>query len=107
MPAPSTAAAYDLLAERWQDAAFNPANGIGQHERALAFVDGAGEGWSAGGLDQAAEHVDAAMGPALYYATLGIPGLIALVYEAGCACRHLEFDQHPEQHLFVIAQRAA
>lgn len=200
MPTPSTAAAYDLLAERWQDAAFNGANGIGQHERALAFVDGTGEGWalnvgcgcntrfnplmrarglriegvdvsarmialaraadpeaelhhaditdwlaprayrfitawdslwhvplarqaalmtrlmgalepggvfvfSAGGLDGPGEHVDATMGPELYYATLGIPGLLALVNEAGCICRHLEFDQYSEKHLFVIAQR--
>ncbi|RZA35539.1 MAG: class I SAM-dependent methyltransferase [Lysobacteraceae bacterium] len=196
----STAAAYDLLAERWQDAGFNPANGVPQHERALAFLDGAREGWalnagcgcnirfnslmrarglriegvdvsarmialaraadpeallhladltsweaprayrfitawdslwhvplaqqaglmarlmgalepggviilSTGGLDSAGEHIDATMGPELYYATLGIPGLLALVNEAGCVCRHLEFDQYPEKHLFVIAQR--
>ncbi len=200
MQAPSTAAAYDLLADRWQDGSFDAANGIGQHERALAFLAAEGGGWalnvgcgcntrfnpllrgrglqaegvdisarmidlaraadpevslhhadvvawtpprsyrfisawdsiwhvrldeqaalmrklmaalepggvfifSAGGLDEADEHVDAAMGPAVYYATLGIPGLLALIGEAGCVCRHLEFDQYPEKHLLVIAQR--
>lgn len=200
MPAPSTAAAYDLLAERWRDGSFDGTNGIGQHERALAFVARDDGGWalnvgcgcntrfnammrahglqiegvdvsarmlslaraadpdvtlhhadicawplprcyrfitawdsiwhvplqdqhalmlklmralepggvfvfSAGGLDEAAEHVDAAMGTPLYYGTLGIPGLLAVIGQAGCVCRHIEFDQYPEKHLFVLAQR--
>jgi predicted TPR repeat methyltransferase len=61
--------------------------------------------FSAGGLDAADEHVDAAMGPAVYYATLGIPGLLAVIGQAGCVLRHLEFDQYPEKHLFLIVQR--
>lgn len=200
MQAPSTAAAYDLLAERWQDGSFDGANGISQHQRALAFIEPEAGAWalnvgcgcstrfnplfrhhglrieavdlsarmvdlaraadpdvvlhhadacdwplprsyrfisawdsiwhvrleaqaplmrklmgalepggvfifSAGGLDEAGEHVDAAMGPGLCYATLGIPGLLALAHEAGCTCRHLEFDQYPEKHLCVIVQR--
>lgn len=202
MQTPSTAAAYDLLAERWQDERFDGTNGIRQHARALAFLAGAGEGWalnvgcgcntrfnpllreyglqvegvdisarmvdlaraadaevvvhqadicdwplarsyrfitawdsiwhvhleqqaplmlklmrslepggvfifSAGGLDDAGEHVNAAMGPAVYYATLGIAGLLAVIEEAGCTCRHLEFDQYPEKHLFVVVQRTS
>lgn len=200
MPHPSTAAAYDLLAERWLDGAFDAANGLRQHERALAFMAQEAGAWAlnvgcgcntrfnpllrshglriegvdvsarmvelaraadpavvlhhadirawaparsyrfisawdsiwhvpladqralllglmqalepggvflftAGGLDQAAEHVDAAMGPAVYYGTLGIPGLLAVIGEGGCVCRHLEFDQHPEKHLVLVAQR--
>lgn len=202
MPSASIASAYDALAERWLDDAFDPANGVRQHERALAFLGKQEEGWalsvgcgcntrfnpllrahglriegvdisarmialaraadpavvlhqadivswtpprryrlisawdsiwhvrleqqrglmrklmgalepggvlilSAGGLDGPDEHVDATMGPAVYYSTLGIPGLLAVVDEAGCVCRHLEFDQYPEKHLFVIAQRLA
>ena len=202
MQTPSTAAAYDLLAERWLDGAFNPSNGMRQHERALAFLDRQAEGWalnvgcgcntrfnpllrahglqiegvdisarmidlaraadpqvvlhhadicdwplarsyrfisawdsiwhvrleaqaalmrklmrslgpggvfilSTGGLDQAGEHVDATMGPEVYYATLGIPGLLALIDEAGCVCRHLEFDQYPEKHLFMVVQQTS
>jgi predicted TPR repeat methyltransferase len=61
--------------------------------------------FSAGGLDHADTHVDAAMGPAVGYSTLGIPGLLDVIAEAGCVCRHLEFDQHPEKHLVVDAQR--
>lgn len=61
--------------------------------------------FSAGGLDAADEHLDASMGPPLYYATPGIPGLLAAIAEAGCAVRHLEFDQYPDKHLCVIVQR--
>lgn len=202
MPRPSTAVAYDQLAERWLDGVFDGANGLRQHQRALAFLAPAAGGWalnvgcgcssrfnrllrahglriegvdvsarmlelartadpevvlhhadirhwplprsyrfmtawdsiwhvrlaqqralmrkllralepggvfifSAGGTDEAGEHVDATMGPALRYSTLGIRGLLALIHEADCACRHLEFDQYPEQHLFVIVQRRA
>jgi len=63
--------------------------------------------FSAGGLDVAGEHVDDTMGPPLLYATLGIPGLLALVARAGCVLRHLEFDQLPEKHLALVAQRPA
>jgi SAM-dependent methyltransferase len=61
--------------------------------------------FTAGGLDGPSEHTDATMGPRVYYATLGIPGLLAVIAEAGCMLRHLAFDQLPERHLVVIAQR--
>ena len=61
--------------------------------------------FTAGGLDAADSQVDAAMGPEVYYSTLGIPGLLAVIEEAGCICRHLEFDQLPHKHLFIIVQR--
>ena len=199
-PTPSAAAAYDQLAERWLEGTFDGANGIRQHERALAFIGHAAGGWalnvgcgcntrfnplmrahglriegidasarmialhreadpgvvlhqadictwtlprsyrfitawdsiwhvpleepralmrklmgtlepggvfifSAGGLDEAGEHVDAAMGTPVYYGTLGIPGLLDVIRQAGCVCRHLEFDQYPEKHLFLVVER--
>lgn len=61
--------------------------------------------FTAGGLDAEGEHIDAYMGPELNYSTLGIPGLLRVIAEAGCVCRHLEFDQHPQKHLAVIVQR--
>lgn len=61
--------------------------------------------FSAGGLDAADTHVDSTMGPEVSYSTLGIPGLLDVIEEAGCVCRHLEFDQYPEKHLYVVAQR--
>ena len=202
MHPPSTAQAYDMLAERWQDDAFDAQNGIDQHRRALAFLDRQPGAWalnvgcgcntrlnpllrahglqlegvdvsaqmialgraadpavllhhadvcdwpiprtyrfitawdsiwhvllreqeacmrklmgaledggmlvfSAGGLDGPHEHVDASMGQPVSYATLGIPRLLALITEAGCVCRHLEFDQHPEKHVYLVVQRVA
>lgn len=196
------AQAYDALAARWLDAAFNASNGMRQHERALAFLENEAGAWalnvgcgcntrfnplmrahglqiegidisarmialareadpavvlheadvctwqpprsyrfvtawdslwhvplaeqravmskllgaledggvcvfSAGGLDAPGEHVDATMGPSVYYGTLGIPGLLAAIAEAGCVCRHLEFDQLPEKHLCVVVQRTS
>jgi 2-polyprenyl-3-methyl-5-hydroxy-6-metoxy-1,4-benzoquinol methylase len=58
------------------------------------------------GLDVPSEKVDSAMGPEMYYSGLGIPSTLELVAEAGCICRHLEYDQHPELHLYLIVQRA-
>ncbi|MGX4641468.1 class I SAM-dependent DNA methyltransferase [Massilia sp. SYSU DXS3249] len=201
MKLPSTAAAYDTLADRWRDDVFNQANGVPQHRRALAFLGPGTGGWalnvgcgastrfnglirkhglqlegidvsgrmlelarqadptvllhqadiriwplprsyrfisgwdsiwhvpladqrplmlklmralepggvlifSTGGLDAPGEHVDATMGPALTYSTLGIPGLLAVIAEGGCVCRHLEFDQYPEQHLYIAVQKS-
>ena len=63
--------------------------------------------FTAGGLDVEDAHVDSTMGPEVYYSTLGIPGLLDVIREAGCLCRHLEFDQYPHKHLSVIVQRIA
>jgi len=63
--------------------------------------------FTAGGLDSEDEHADAAMGPEVCYATLGIPGLLEVIREAGCICRHLEFDQLPHRHLVVVVERTA
>lgn len=61
--------------------------------------------FTAGGLDVAGFHVDASMGPEVYYSSLGINGLLQVIEEAGCVLRHLEFDQLPHKHLVVIVQR--
>jgi SAM-dependent methyltransferase len=58
-----------------------------------------------GGLDAPSEKVDSAMGPQMYYGVLGIPETLRLLSDADCVCRHLEYDQYPELHLYVIAQK--
>ena len=63
--------------------------------------------WTTGGLDAPGEKRDAAMGPPLYYSVLGLLGTLQTVADAGCICRHLEYDQLPEQHVFLIAQKPA
>ena len=62
--------------------------------------------FTAGGLDSPSEHTDSYMGPSLYYGSLGIPDLMRVIGEGGGVPRHLEFDQLPENHLVIIAQRA-
>lgn len=59
-----------------------------------------------GGLEDGSEKTDATMGPEMYYATIGIPATLMLLSSARCTCRHLEYDQHPESHVYVIAQKA-
>jgi len=62
--------------------------------------------WTTGGLDAPEEKRDASMGPPMYYSVLGLPGLLQHIAAAGCICRHLEYDQLPEKHVFLIAQKA-
>jgi SAM-dependent methyltransferase len=61
--------------------------------------------WTTGGLDAPEVKRDAAMGPPMYYSVLGIPKTLQTVAEAGCVWRHLEYDQFPEKHVFLIAQK--
>jgi hypothetical protein len=42
----------------------------------------------------------------MYYGVLGIPKTLQTISEAGCLCRHVEYDQFPEKHVFLIAQKA-
>lgn len=62
--------------------------------------------WTTGGLDRPEEKRDSSMGPPVYYSVLGIPKTLQVVADAGCVCRHLEYDQIPEKHVFIIAQKA-
>jgi predicted TPR repeat methyltransferase len=71
-----------------------------------ALEDGGVFIFTAGGLDAEESHVDSTMGPEVYYSTLGIPGLLEVIAEAGCVCRHLEFDQLPHKHLTITVQRS-
>jgi hypothetical protein len=59
-----------------------------------------------GGLDGPEEKQDSSMGPPIYYSVLGIPKTLETISEARCVCRHLEYDQMPEKHVFIIAQKA-
>jgi SAM-dependent methyltransferase len=40
------------------------------------------------------------------YSTLGVEEFVRLLSQLGCCCRHVEYDQHPEKHVFIIAQKA-
>lgn len=61
--------------------------------------------FTAGGLQAPDEHLDDQMGVPMYYASLGVPRVCSVLTEGGCSLRHLEYDQHPQSHVYVIAQR--
>lgn len=60
---------------------------------------------TSGGLHQPGETRDEAMGVPMYHAAPGIPALMDTIERTHCVCRHLEYDQWPELHIFVIAQK--
>lgn len=63
--------------------------------------------FSFGGTNEAGEHTDDFMGPEVYYSSLGTNGFLKLFMELGCIIRHLEFDQHPELHTYLIIEKSA
>ncbi len=61
--------------------------------------------FSFGGTLEAGEHTDDFMGPEVYYSSLGTNGFLKLFMDLGCIIRHLEFDQHPELHTYLIVEK--
>jgi len=59
------------------------------------------------GLDVPGEKSDSNMGPPFHYSHLGLPQTLELLTQAGCICRHLEYDQYPEKHVYIIAQKSS
>jgi SAM-dependent methyltransferase len=62
--------------------------------------------FTTGGTDAPGEIENSCMGPPMYHATLGIPKTLLILADSGCICRHLEYDQHPQHHVYVVAQKA-
>jgi len=58
-----------------------------------------------GGVDTPGEVTNPCHGQPLYHTAVGIPQLLRLVDRAGCSCRHLEYDQYSESHLYLIIQK--
>jgi len=61
--------------------------------------------FTSGGLDRPEEGSNPFLGQPLYHAALGIPKLLKIIDRSDCICRHLEFDQHPELHIYLIIQK--
>ncbi len=62
--------------------------------------------FSFGGITKAGDHKNDFMGQTVYYSSLGTNGFLSLCMESGCHIRHLEFDQYPELHAFLIVEKA-
>ena len=61
--------------------------------------------FSAGGVSQAGEHENEAMGPRVYYSSLGVTGFLRVIADSNCQLKHFEFDQYPELHTVFIVQK--
>ncbi|MGJ8678222.1 MAG: class I SAM-dependent DNA methyltransferase [Akkermansiaceae bacterium] len=61
--------------------------------------------FTSGGVDEPGEGSNPFLGHELYHAALGIPKLLEIITECGCVCRHLEYDQYPELHIYFIVQK--
>jgi len=62
--------------------------------------------FTTGGVESPEEITNPCFGQPLYHAAPGISAILRILEESGCSCRHLEYDQYPEKHVYVIAQRA-
>lgn len=61
---------------------------------------------SAGGADEPDERTNPCLGHPLYHSSVGIPKLLRVIDDSDTICRHLEYDQGPEEeHLCVIVQK--
>ncbi|MCG3664190.1 class I SAM-dependent methyltransferase [Aliarcobacter butzleri] len=61
--------------------------------------------FSFGGTAEEGSHTDNFMGPEVYYSSLGTNGFLKLFIKLGCAIKHLEFDQYPELHTYLIIEK--
>lgn len=61
--------------------------------------------FTTGGIENPDEITNPCFDQPLYHAAPGIPAILRTLEEAHCACRHLEYDQYPEKHVYLIAQR--
>ena len=62
--------------------------------------------YTTGGIDNPGSITNpCCMGQPLYHAALGIPRTLQVIAECGCICRHLEYDQYPENHLYMVIQK--
>ena len=80
-----------------------------QERTLLTILSGLSPGgvaiFTLGGIDEPSDTVNTHMGPQMYHSTIGISRTLALIAEAGSVCRHLEYDQFPQPHVYIICQR--
>lgn len=61
--------------------------------------------FTTGGVENPGEVTNPCFGQPLYHAAPGIPAILRTLEASNCCCRHLEYDQYPEKHVYLIAQR--
>ena len=61
--------------------------------------------FSFGGTKEAGFHQNNTMGPSVYYSSLGTQGFLRFLLDLDCHIRHLEFDQYPALHAYLIVEK--
>ncbi len=61
--------------------------------------------YTSGAVDAPGEDSSEFLGQALHHSALGTMKTLDVVATSGCACRHLENDDWPNKHLYLIIQR--
>lgn len=55
--------------------------------------------------DEIGEHESDWHDDKFYYSAIGITGNLEVMMQNDCECRHLELDQYPPKHVYMIAQK--
>ncbi len=61
--------------------------------------------YTSGAVDEAGEGDSEFLGQTLHHSALGTTKILDVIAQSDCACRHLENDDWPNQHLYLIIQR--
>lgn len=61
--------------------------------------------FTCGGGEEPGEISGSFGGEDLDYSTLGVSGFLKVLHDCGCAVKHLEYDQYPENHVTIIATK--
>lgn len=61
--------------------------------------------FTCGGEHHPGEISGSFQGQCFEYSTLGINAFLTILIEQQCTCRHLEYDQYPEKHVYLVAQK--
>lgn len=83
---------------------------LAQHEAILsklcnALTDNGVLIFTSGAVDEPGDTDNPCMGQPMYHAAPGIPALLNIIAANRCIVRHLELDQWPEKHLYLIVQK--
>ena len=60
--------------------------------------------YTSGAVDEPGDGSNEFLGQVLYHAAIGIPAILNIINECNCICRHLENDDWPNRHLYLIIQ---
>ena len=61
--------------------------------------------YTTGAVNEDGDGSDPFLGQELYHAALGTTKILEIIAKSGCVCRHLENDDWPNKHLYLIVEK--